>query len=270
MIKAEHELVDVIESRYGPGELGPAPHVHRKHADGFYVLDGEFVFQLGPEGERVDARAGTAVLAPAGVVHGFDHEGAADGRLLNFHAPSMGFAESLRARRDPSSYDPARFDTFAPPQDGGRPVSDAVVRRLGEGESITVGGSDVLFKVEAGDGDGTFSLTEFTVPPGFPGPLPHRHERHLDSFYVLAGILRLRVGDETFEALAGSYGFVPPGSVHTFSNPGSRTVRALNLMAPAGFEQYLKEVALVVPPGAPPDPRAMAEIASRYDFHPVR
>ena len=43
-------------------------------------------------------------------------------------------------------------------------------------------------------------------------------------------------------------------------------MRALNLMAPGGFERYLEEVAEL---GGPPDPDQMAQIASKYDFHPV-
>jgi hypothetical protein len=39
-IKLEHALMDVMESRYAPGERGPGPHVHKQHDDGFYVLEG--------------------------------------------------------------------------------------------------------------------------------------------------------------------------------------------------------------------------------------
>jgi mannose-6-phosphate isomerase-like protein (cupin superfamily) len=99
VIKAEHELLDLTEARYAPGEQGPAPHVHRRHADAFYVLEGELVFRLGPDGERLQAPAGTLVLVPENVIHSFANEGDADAHYLNAHAPSMGFADSLRVRR---------------------------------------------------------------------------------------------------------------------------------------------------------------------------
>ncbi len=113
------------------------------------------------------------------------------------------------------------------------------------------------------------ALIEFDIAPGFAGPLPHRHERMTDSFWVLDGTLTLLIGDETHEAPAGSYAYVPPGNVHTFSNPGDERVRVLNVMAPAGLEQYLKEVAAALTPGEAPDPSEMARLASRYDFLPV-
>lgn len=270
VIKGAHELVDITETRYETGEQGPDLHEHREHADAFYVLEGEIEFRLGPGGARqIHADAGTLVLVPAGVAHAFRNESGASARFLNIHAPSKGFAESLRVRRDGLPYDPEQFDSFDPPADGGRDVSDVVVRGRGEGDVVTIGASSALFKVETSDGDGTFSLTETTIEPGFPGPVTHVHDRLLDSFYVLEGTLTMRLGSETLEAPPSTYAFIPPGNVHTFSNPTEERVRVLNLMAPAGFEQYLKEMAASMPAGGPPDPALMAEIASRYDFRPV-
>ena len=263
MIKCAHELVDVTWTRYEAGEHGPDPHVHRRHADAWYVLEGELEFGLGADGEELRrAPAGTLVLVPAGVIHTFRNEGPATARFLNVHAPSTGFAESLR--RSGSDF---RWDSFDPPEDGGRSSADAVVRRPGEGESIMDG--LVVFKAESSDGEGTFSLTEITLPPGFPGPVPHRHERTLDSFYVLEGTLTVRLGDHETSAGPGSSVAVPPGNVHTFSNRSDGQVRMLNLMAPGGLEQYLKETAHATPTGELPDPATMAEIASRYNFAPA-
>jgi quercetin dioxygenase-like cupin family protein len=265
-ILLDHELADVTWTRYEPGEKGPEPHIHKQHADAWYVLEGELTFGVGPDGAMLHhAPGGTHVLVPAGVIHTFRNDSSATARFLNIHAPSMGFAESLRAGRDGREY---QWDTFEPPEDGGRSVNDVVVRGPGEGETIMDGA--VLFKAQVSDGDGTFSLTEITLPPGFPGPVLHRHERTLDSFYVLEGTLTIRLGeDDEDEARPGTYGAMPPGTVHSFANRSDGVVRALNLMAPGGFEQYLKEFAAGSRPGEAPDPAVMAEIASRYDFVPV-
>jgi mannose-6-phosphate isomerase-like protein (cupin superfamily) len=143
-----------------------------------------------------------------------------------------------------------------------------VVRPAGAGDAIAMGPNRALFKAEVGDAGGRFSLAETTLAPGFPGPVPHRHERFVDSFYVLDGTLRVRLSGDALDLPQGSFAFVPPGTAHTFSNPGDSPVRVLNLMAPGGFEQYLKEAAAATPAGAPPDPAVLAEIASRYDFVP--
>src|SRR5437763_13708942 len=88
LIVCEHELLDVTWSRYARGERGPDAHIHKQHADAFYVLAGEVVFELGPGGEKVPASEGTLVLVPAGVIHSFGNEGTQEAFFLNVHAPS--------------------------------------------------------------------------------------------------------------------------------------------------------------------------------------
>src|SRR5437667_12426733 len=68
-----HELLTVSWFRYGPGERGADPHVHREHSDGFYVLDGEITVRLGREQEPTVATAGTLVVIPPCVIHSFDN-----------------------------------------------------------------------------------------------------------------------------------------------------------------------------------------------------
>ncbi len=114
------------------------------------------------------------------------------------------------------------------------------------------------------------ALVEFRYSAGQKGPDRHVHHHHTDAFYVLEGELTVTLGDGQSQLGRGGYALVPPGTPHTFSNPSDSAVRALNLMAPGGFEQYLKEVARAVPPDGSPDPQLMAEIASRYDFHPAQ
>src|SRR5437870_2469547 len=118
-IKAALEQLTVTESRYPSGERGPDRHVHWRHVDAFYVLDGEMTYTFGREDEQVVAGPGTFVLIPAGVVHTFANESDGDVRWLNFHAPDAGFAQFLR--------DSSRWDSHAPPADGGRPAADAIV-----------------------------------------------------------------------------------------------------------------------------------------------
>ena len=259
-IKAGLDQLALTEFLLPAHQGGPPRHVHHQHCDAFYVLEGEATIEVADEVVR--AGPGDFVAAPAGVVHTFRNESDADVRFLNIHAPSMDFHEYLLGRHD-------GFDQHDPPADGGRPVSDAVVRPAGAGESISVGPSGLLFKAEGSDTEGTFALSETTLAPGFPGPVPHVHREMVDSFYVLEGELTVLLGEETAQAGPGSYALVPPGTVHTFSNRSDQPVRVLNLMAPGGFEQYLKELAAALPDDGPPDPDLMARIASKYDFEPA-
>ena len=93
-ILAELPQLEVIELRFGPGFEGVDRHVHDDFVDAFFVLAGEAEFVVGDEVLR--AEAGSFVAAPPGVVHGFSNAGDTELRLLNIHAPNVGFADSLR------------------------------------------------------------------------------------------------------------------------------------------------------------------------------
>jgi quercetin dioxygenase-like cupin family protein len=131
LILAESDGVTITWSRYGPGERGPDPHVHREHLDAFYVLEGEVTFVVGPDAETITLGPGGFAAVPANVVHSFVNASGAEARWLNFHAPDTRFAEYLRALRD--GRDASFFDTFDPPAGGGRPASEVLVVDRGAG-----------------------------------------------------------------------------------------------------------------------------------------
>jgi quercetin dioxygenase-like cupin family protein len=99
-ILADRDEVALTWFRYEAGQEGPEPHVHRRHTDAFYVLEGELEFGLGPEVNQTTGTAGTFAAAPPNVVHTFRNGSDATVVFLNIHVPSMGFAEMLRAARD--------------------------------------------------------------------------------------------------------------------------------------------------------------------------
>jgi mannose-6-phosphate isomerase-like protein (cupin superfamily) len=86
-ILCDHDWLNVTWTRHVAGERGAEPHVHLHHTDAFYVLSGEVTFRLGPGLEEVVGPAGTLILVPPGVVHGFDNESSGEVRFLNMHAP---------------------------------------------------------------------------------------------------------------------------------------------------------------------------------------
>jgi mannose-6-phosphate isomerase-like protein (cupin superfamily) len=93
-ILAELPGLEVVELRFGPDFEGVEAHEHDDHVDSFYVLAGEAEFLVGDE--VVHAGRGSFVAAPAGLSHGFRNVGAGELRLLNVHAPNVGFAGRLR------------------------------------------------------------------------------------------------------------------------------------------------------------------------------
>ena len=253
ILGGREELV-LTEFNYPPGEQGPRRHIHRHHADAFYVLDGRLQITLDEEQQILDP--GGFVLIPPGVIHTFANPDPQLGRYLNLHAPGCGFDEYLRGRL--KDFD-QEYDV---PPGSGRPTSEAVLRQPGEGEEIVIGPSQAVVKAGGGDGMGSLAILESTAAPGFPGPRLHVHEETVDSYFVIEGTLTLQLDGRTAEAPAGSYVLIPPGNAHTFSNPGDDPVRFLNVMAPGGFEGYLREAAAR---GGPPDD----DTAAKYDFRAI-
>ena len=86
-ILCDDEAVHATWTRYGPRRDGADLHVHRRHTDLFYVLDGELTLRLGVNDELVGVPAGCLVHVPPMVVHGFRNGGDTELRYLNFHAP---------------------------------------------------------------------------------------------------------------------------------------------------------------------------------------
>jgi quercetin dioxygenase-like cupin family protein len=107
----------------------------------------------------------------------------------------------------------------------------------GAGERLEAQDRELLVKAVRPE----FDFLEFVVGPGYEGPGPHFHKRHVDSFYVLEGELEFTLGDETVRASAGTLVAVPPDVVHAFTNAGPGSARFLNLHAPdSGFVDYLR------------------------------
>ena len=116
------ELI-ISEFAYGPGERGAEPHVHHAHADGFLVVEGEFAFH--DRDGTLPAPAGTLVLFPPDVVHGFDNDSESHARCFNLHMPSSGFGDYLRGRNP-------GFDQHDPPEGSGVDPATIVAVRLSQ------------------------------------------------------------------------------------------------------------------------------------------
>src|SRR3954452_24791236 len=181
----DHDAAHEMLSRFGPGQEGASLHIHRRHHDLFYVVEGELTLHLADAAD-VQAMAGTLVCVPPLVVHGFGNASDKPMRYLNQHAPGSGFATYMRGLRDGEQ---VLYAQEAPPASGARPSSEV---RIGDPplvlDSITVtdrpgGGTSqrlecyfVLSGPEAG--------TWIEYPPG----VPYAYEGDGDVVHISAGV----------------------------------------------------------------------------------
>jgi quercetin dioxygenase-like cupin family protein len=124
---------------------------------------------------------------------------------------------------------------------------------------------------EGEDTGGQLTVYEILFPPD-SGPPLHVHEREDEAFYVIEGSLSVRMGDEVFEAPAGSFMFQPRGIPHTFRS-SSEGARALLFVVPSGFEGFFHalgrpaEAMALPPPAGPPSPEQMAAMEAALAEH---
>ncbi|CAA9434144.1 hypothetical protein AVDCRST_MAG82-2335 [uncultured Rubrobacteraceae bacterium] len=132
-------------------------------------------------------------------------------------------------------------------------------------------GGRMVVKVRDGDTAGSYSVHDNVIPAGSPGPLPHLHRDHEETFYVLEGELTVRVGELTIKAPVGSFVVIPRGVVHQPSNPGTEPTRVLLIFSPAGMEHFFEEAAEGRIPlqAVPTDPDVLerrAAFAEKYGY----
>jgi mannose-6-phosphate isomerase-like protein (cupin superfamily) len=67
----------------------------------------------------------------------------------------------------------------------------------------------------------------------------HVHADEDDAFYIVEGEMTFLFGNRRVAAPPGTFVLVPPGIDHGFRNEQARSVRMLNIHAPAGFDRRI-------------------------------
>jgi len=135
-------------------------------------------------------------------------------------------------------------------------------------QAIKVGQLEIRYLVD-GAQSGGLGLFEMKIPAGAHVPPPHSHTANEECVYVLEGVLRYTVDDETRYLRPGEWMSTPRGSVHQFSNPGSDTARALVVMTPDVGARFFVDVAALAGAGGPPDRARLLEVMTRYGLVPA-
>ena len=126
-----------------------------------------------------------------------------------------------------------------------------------------LGSIGVRFMIDGADAERRFSLVEHPMSPrALAAPL-HLHTREDEYSYVLEGRMGALLGDDVVEAGPGDLVFKPRNQWHTFWNAGDEPCRILEIISPAGFEDFFRELdAMGGSNGA--DPGALAQLNARY------
>jgi quercetin dioxygenase-like cupin family protein len=146
---------------------------------------------------------------------------------------------------------------------------DGVVARhtLGpdEGQVVHLLALGVRFMIDGDATGGAFSLVEHPLPPRALGAPVHTHRNEDEYSYVLEGRVGVQLGGDVIEAGPGSLVFKPRGVAHAFWNAGDEPARLLEIISPAGFEHYFRELAPLLA-ATERDEAAIGDVVSRYEL----
>ena len=136
-------------------------------------------------------------------------------------------------------------------QDKDRPKLIAV--KAGEPDELSYDAGTVRFLVSSEDTHGAWSLVELKEMPGYHTNT-HRHNHTDEAFYVIEGVLTVRINDTLSDYPAGSYVLIPRGTAHAQGNRGKVSARILLTMTPGGFERSFKDRVDLFKTAKPSDP----------------
>ncbi len=125
-------------------------------------------------------------------------------------------------------------------------------------------GVGVVFKIDGEDTGGALSIVEHPFAVGALVP-PHIHNLEDEYSIVLEGEIGFRSNDREVVLGPGGYIIKPRGEVHAMWNAGSTPARMIEVISPAGFEGFFRELSDMTAVGAP-DPAAIAALGERYQL----
>ena len=134
-----------------------------------------------------------------------------------------------------------------------------------EGEAVNLLALGVRFMIDGDATGGMFSMVEHPLPPRALGSPLHSHRNEDEYSYILEGRVGVQLGEEVLVAGPGDLVFKPRGEMHAFWNAGDEPARLLEIISPAGFENYFRELAPLL--AAPErDQAAIGEVVARYEL----
>jgi len=231
-----------------PGFTNP-PHVHTREDEVFYVISGEIQIRIADK--LLHLSAGDVALAPAGLPHQVSVVGNNAAKLLVFltgdtmeqafidasgKSPTdlkdiMGRAGVKVLDHFDPDYRPIGFESVA--------SDSAIVCRADEGNAVWLAGDTYTIKLGGEQTGDRFALVHFDIPPG-GGPVPHIHTREFEGFVIAQGEVELYADGDIVTGRVNDVAVLPTNIPHCFKNRTNSHSQMIAIVAPAGFDRFIK------------------------------
>jgi len=127
-------------------------------------------------------------------------------------------------------------------------------------ERAEFGGLGIVWKIDGAHTGDNFSVVHHPLAPRVLAAPLHRHTREDEYSYVITGTLGALLGDEVVTAGPGTWVFKPRNQWHTFWNAGDTPCEIIEIISPAGFEDFFRDLAKVWATG---DLSSLGELSQR-------
>jgi quercetin dioxygenase-like cupin family protein len=138
-------------------------------------------------------------------------------------------------------------------------------------DPIRLGPITVTFSVEAGDSNGTVTMSGVDVAAGAGVPLAHYHDAFEETIHGLQGTTVFTVDGERVVVGPGDTHCIRRGAVHSFIVEGDEDASFLAIATPGVFgPEYFQDLAeALAASGGVPDPAAFGAVMRRHGLTPV-
>src|ERR1044071_7101119 len=137
-------------------------------------------------------------------------------------------------------------------------------------EIIQAGAITIKFLLTKDDTGGALTMFEAIVPPGAGVGVAHYHGGWEETVYGIDGVTTLTVAGKRVDVGPGGAIVIPRAVVHSLRNETDRPTRSLAVVTPGVLgPEFFREIAAIAIPGAPPDPKKMADVMARHGLVPV-
>ena len=227
------EEITITHARYAGGQRVAGPHIHHRHTDAFYVLEGELTFEIGREPKTITVAAGGFLAAPPRVAHSFRNESDRPARWLTIHAHDGGFAAFMRGVRDGVEVE---WDISPVPADGGLPASDATISPDLAGERTEAENQPCRLRCALPD----LRVADWRLHRPHPYDLQlhdqnsqtHDQDSQIDTFLIVDGAPEATLAGTTQTVGPGTLISLPRALQHALRHRGPGPVRILSLHTP--------------------------------------
>ncbi len=120
-------------------------------------------------------------------------------------------------------------------------LDEPTIIQPGQSESVDWDGFGVDWKIDGIDTGQRFSIVHHPMAPHRLAAPLHYHHNEDEYSYVLQGTMGALLGDEVVEAGPGCWVYKPRGQWHTFWNAGDTPCHIIEVISPAGFEDFFRE-----------------------------